>query len=54
MTESFISYPVNNIQAYRYNILMTLQNVIANNVTVIAGILLCTVVMLPTGFSPAP
>ena len=32
MTESFISYPVNDIQAYKYNILMTLQSAIANPV----------------------
>ena len=54
MTERFVSYLVNDIQAYKYNILMTLQSVIASNVTVIAGILVCIVVRLPIGLSLAP
>ena len=54
MTESFIKYPASDIQAYKYNILMTLQSVLASNVTVIAGILVCIVVRLPAGLSPAP
>ena len=41
---SFVSYLVNEIQAYRYNILMTLQSAMASTVTVIAGILVCIVV----------
>ena len=43
MTESFVSYLANDIQAYKYNILMTLQSAIASNFTVIAGILVCNV-----------
>ena len=54
MTETFISYPVNNIQAYKYNILMALQSAIASTVTVIAGILVCIVVRLSIGLPPVP
>ena len=54
MTKSFVSYPVNDILAYKYNILMTLQSAIASTVTVIAGILVCIVVRLPIGLPPAP
>ena len=54
MTKSFISYPVNDIQAYKCNTIMTLQSAIASNVTVIAGILVCIVVRLPIGLPPAP
>ena len=52
--KSFVSYPVNDIKAYKYNILMTLQSAIASTVTVIAGILVCIVVRLPIGLLPAP
>ena len=54
MTKSFVSYPFNNIQAYKYNILMKLQGAIASTVIVIAGILVCIVVRLPIGLPPAP
>ena len=54
MTKSFVSYSVNDIQAYKYNILMTLQSAIACTVTVIAGILVCIVVRLPIGLPLAP
>ena len=54
MTKSFVSYLVNDIQAYKYNILMTLQSAIASTVIVIAGILVCIVVRLSTGLPPAP
>ena len=54
MTKSFVIYLVNDIQAYKYNILMTFQSIIASIVTVIAGILVCTVVRLPVGLPPAP
>ena len=54
MTKSFVSYPVNAIQAYKFNILMTLQSAIASAVTVIAGILVCIVVRLPIGLPPVP
>ena len=37
--KSFAIYPVNEIQAYKYNILMAPQSAIASTVTVIAGIL---------------
>ena len=53
MKKSFVSYPVNEIQAYKYNIIMTLQSAIANTVIVIAGILVCIVVRLPIGLPPA-
>ena len=53
ITKSFVSYPVNEIQAYKYNILMTLQSAIASTVRVIAGILVCIVLRLPTGLPPA-
>ena len=52
--KSFVSFPVNNIQAYKYNILMILQSAIASTVTVIAGILVCIVVRLPIGLPSAP
>ena len=45
---------VNEIKAYKYNILMTLQSAIASTVTVIAGILVCVVVRLPIGLPSAP
>ena len=54
MTESFISYRVNDIKAYKYNILMTLQSPIASTVTIIAGILVCIVVRLSIDLPPAP
>ena len=54
ITKSFVNYLVNDIQAYKYNILMTLQSAIASTVTVIAGILVCIVVRLPIGLPPAP
>ena len=54
MKKSFVSYLVNEIQAYKYNILMTLQSVMASTVTVIAGILVCIMVRLPKGLPPAP
>ena len=54
MKISFVSYPVNDIQAYTYNILMTLLSAIASSVTVKAGILVCIVVRLPLGLPPAP
>ena len=54
MTKSFVSYPVNDIQTYKYNILMTLQSAIETTVTVIVGILVCIVVRLPIGLPPAP
>ena len=54
MAKSFVSFPVNDIQAYKYNILMTLQSVIASTVTVIAQILVCIVVRLPIALRPAP
>ena len=54
MKKGFVSYPVNEIQAYKYNILMTLQSAIASTVTVIAGILVCTVVRLPIDLPLAP
>ena len=54
MTKSVVSYPVNDIQAYKYNILMILQSTIASTVTVIAGILVCIVVRLPIDLLPAP
>ena len=54
MKKSFVRYLVNEIQAYKYNILMTLQNAIATTVTVIAQILLCIVVRLLIGLPPAP
>ena len=47
MTKSFVSYLVNEIQAYKYNILMTLQSAIGSTVTVIAGILVCIALRLP-------
>ena len=52
--KSFVSYPVNEIQEDKYNILMTLQTSIAHTVTVIGGILLCFVVRPPLGIPPAP
>ena len=52
--KSFVSYPVNEIQAYKYDILMTLQIAIACTVTVIAGILVCIVVRLPIALPLAP
>ena len=52
--KSFVSYVVNEIQAYKFNILMTLQRAIASTVIVIAGVLVCIVVRLPTGLPPAP
>ena len=52
-TKRFVSYPVNDIEAYKYNILMTLQSAIASTVTVIAEILVWIVVRLPIGLSPA-
>ena len=52
--KKFVSYPVNEIQAYKYNILMLLQSAIASTVTVIAGILVCIVVRLPIGLPSAP
>ena len=54
ITKSFVSYLVNDIEAYKYNILMTLQSAIASTVTVIAGILVCIVVRLAIGLPPAP
>ena len=54
LKKSFVSYLVNEIQAYKYNILMTLQSAIASTVTVIAGILVCIVVRLPIGLPSAP
>ena len=54
MKKSFVSYPVNEIQAYKYYILMTLQSAIASSVIVIAGILLCIAIRLPIGLPPAP
>ena len=54
MKKSFVSYLVNDIETYRYNILMILLSAIASNVTVIAGILVCIVVRLPIGLAPAP
>ena len=54
MTKNFVSYPVNEVQAHKYNILMTLQSAIASMVTVIAGMLVCIVVRLPIGLPPAP
>ena len=53
-TKSFVSYPVNEIQAYKYNILMTLQSAIGSTVTVIAWILVYIVVRLLIGLPPAP
>ena len=52
--KSFVSYTVNEIKAYKYNILMTLQTSIASTAIVIAGILVCIVVGLPIGLPPAP
>ena len=52
--KSFVSYPLNNIEAYKYNILMILQSAIACTVIVIVGILVCIMVRLPLGLSPAP
>ena len=52
--KSFVSFLVNDIQAYKYNILMILQSAIASTVTVIAGILVCIVARLPIGLPPAP
>ena len=52
--KKFVSFPVNEIQAYKYNILMTIQSAIASTVTVIEGILVCIVVRLPIGLPPAP
>ena len=52
--KSFVSFPFNNMQAYKYNILISLQSAIACTVTVIAGILVCIVVRLPIGLPPAP
>ena len=54
MTKSFVSYPVNNIEAHKNNVQMTLQSAIASTVTVIVGILVCIVVRLPIGLPPAP
>ena len=54
MTISFVSFLVNKIWAYKYNILMTLQSTIASAVTVIAGILVCIAIRLPIGLPPAP
>ena len=51
---SFISYSVNEIQAYKDNILMTLQSSLASKVTVIAGILVCIMVGLPIDLPYAP
>ena len=51
--KSFVSFPVNKIQAYKYNILMTFQSAIASTVTMIAGILVCIVVRLPIGLPSA-
>ena len=53
MPKGFVSYLLNEIYAYKYNILMTLQSAIASTLTVIAGILVCTVVRLPIGLPPA-
>ena len=52
--KSFVSYPVNDILAYKYNSLMTLQSAIPSTFTVIPGILVCIVVRLPIGLPPAP
>ena len=52
--KSFVSYSVNEIYAYKDNILMTLQSSLASKVTVIAGILVCIVVGLPIGLPYAP
>ena len=54
MRKSVVSYPVNDIEAYKYNILMILQSAIASTVTGIAGILVCIVVRLSIGPPPAP
>ena len=54
MRKSFVSYPVNKIEAFKDNILMTLQSAIASTVTVITGILVCIVLRLPIGLPPAP
>ena len=54
MTKCFVNYPVNEIQAYKYNILVTLQSAIASIVTVKAGILVCIVVRLLISLPPAP
>ena len=54
MEKHFASYPVNEIQTYKYNILMTLQSTITSTVIVIAGILVCIIVRLPIGLPPAP
>ena len=54
MKKSFVNYPVNDIEAYKYNILMILQSAIASTVTVRAGILVCIVVRLPIGLPSAP
>ena len=51
---SFVSYTFNEIQAYKYNILMTLQSAIASTAIVIAGILVCIVVRLPIGLPLVP
>ena len=39
----FVSFQINKIHTYKYNILMTLQSAIASTVTVIAGILVYNV-----------
>ena len=52
--KSFVSYSVNDIQAYKNNILMTLQSCLGSKVTVIAEILVCIVVGLPIGLPYAP
>ena len=54
ITKSFVSFSVNDIQAYKNNILMTLQSAIASTVTGIAEILVCIVVRLAVGLPPAP
>ena len=54
MTKNFVIYPVNDIQAYEYNVLMILQSATASTVTVIAGILVCIVVRLSIGLPPGP
>ena len=53
MTKSFVTYPVNVIQAYKYNTIMILQSLIASNVIDIVGISVCIVVRLPIGLPPA-
>ena len=52
--KSFVRYSVNEIKAYKDNILMTLQSSVASKVTVIAGILVCIMVGLPIDLPYAP